>query len=87
VYVYLPQEYAQEAFTIGSKYQKTEFSRSKAIQEMQALADKICKWELRLDETYQILQFLRDEEAAESGESGESGDSDGAAADAPEGTR
>ena len=56
----------------------------RSIQEMQALADKICKWELRLDETYQILQFLRDEEAAESGESG---DSDGATADAPEGSR
>ena len=84
VYIYLPEEYAQEAFTIGSKYQKTEFSRSKAIQEMQALADKICKWELRLDETYQILQFLRDEEAEESGESG---DSSGAAADPPEGSR
>ena len=66
-YVYLPEEYAQESFVIGSKYQKTELSRSKAIDEMQALADRISRWELRLDETYQILQFLRDEEAAEAG--------------------
>lgn len=67
IYVYLPEEYAQEAFVIGSKYQKTELSRSKAIDEMQALADRISRWELRLDETYQILQFLRDEEASEAG--------------------
>jgi len=74
VYVYLPEEFAQEAFNFGSKYQKTELSRSKAIEEMQALADRLCKWELRLDESYQILQFLRDEEAAEGTESGDSAD-------------
>ena len=74
IYVYLPEEYVQEAFQIGSKYQKTELSRGQAIEKMQELADRICRWELRLDETYQILQFLRDEEAAESGGVEDSGD-------------
>jgi len=81
VYVYLPEEFAQEAFNFGSKYQKTELSRSKAIEEMQALADRLCKWELRLDESYQILQFLRDEEAAEGTEGGDS--TDAASSEAP----
>lgn len=61
VYVYLPQEYAEVAFSLGAKYQKTEITAEKAIEAMQGLANQICLYELRLDEPFQVLQFLRDE--------------------------
>lgn len=61
VFVYLPEEYASEAFTLGSKYQRTELSAQQAIDAMQALANQISYYELRLDEPFQVLRFLRDE--------------------------
>jgi len=66
IYVYLPEEYAQEAFNLGSKYQRTDISAQQAIDAMQALANQICYYELRLDEPFQVLRFLRDELDAES---------------------
>jgi hypothetical protein len=66
VYVYLPIDYSQEAFLLGAKYQKTEISAEKAIELMQALANQVSYYELKLDEPFQVLRFLRDEiEAAQ----------------------
>ena len=65
VYVYLPEEYVNEAFLLGSKYQKTEVTAPKAIEAMQALANQISYYELRLQEPFVVLSFLRDELAAE----------------------
>lgn len=65
VFVYLPEEYANEAFILGCKYQKTELSAQKAIEAMQALANQISYYELRLKEPFLALSFLRDELAAE----------------------
>jgi hypothetical protein len=65
VFVYLPEEYVNEAFILGSKYQKTEVTAQKAIEAMQALANQICYYELRLQEPFLALSFLRDELAAE----------------------
>lgn len=65
VYVYLPEEYVNEAFIAGCKYQKTELSASKAIEAVQALANQISYYELRLKEPFLALGFLRDELAAE----------------------
>jgi hypothetical protein len=65
VFVYLPEEYVTEAFILGSKYQKTEVSAPKAIEAMQALANQISYYELRLQEPFVVLTFLRDEVAAE----------------------
>ncbi len=76
VYVYLPEEYVQEAFSLGSKYQRTDISAQQAIDAMQALANQISYYELRLEEPFQVLRFLRDELEAESGE-----DTPGAGAD------
>ena len=67
VYVYLPDEYVQEAFALGSKYQRTDISAQQAIDAMQALANQISYYELRLEEPFQVLRFLRDELEAESG--------------------
>lgn len=63
VWAYLPLEYAEEAFALGSRYQKAEITPYQAIIAMQGLADQICRYELRLDEPFETLQFLREEMA------------------------
>ncbi|MEY4654000.1 MAG: hypothetical protein RI884_2581 [Pseudomonadota bacterium] len=65
VQVYLPQEYADEAFAIGMLYQKTELSAEQAIEAAQRLADRIAYDALKLTAPFTALQFLRDELAAE----------------------
>lgn len=75
VFVYLPEEYATEAFTLGSKYQRTELSPQQAIDAMQALANQISYYELKLEEPFQALRFLRDELEEASQDEGEPGDS------------
>ncbi len=67
VYAYLPEEYATEAFAMGARYQKMELSAQKAIEAMQALANQISYYDLRLQEPFQVLSFLRDELAAQEG--------------------
>ena len=61
VYAYLPEEYAHEAHFLGARYQSAEIPALQAIDTMQGLANQICLYELRLDEPFQVLQFLRDE--------------------------
>jgi hypothetical protein len=65
IYAYLPEEYVTEAFALGARYQKTDLSAAKAIEAMQALANQISYYELRLEEPFQVLGFLRDELAAQ----------------------
>jgi hypothetical protein len=74
IYVYLPEEYVQEAFTLGSKYQRTDISAQQAIDTMQALANQISYYELKLEEPFQALRFLRDELEAQAGENDPEGD-------------
>lgn len=80
VYVYMPEEYVTEAFNLGAHYQKVEISAEKAIEAMQALANHISYYELRLEEPFKALSFLRDELAAEAGE-GDDPDDETPAAD------
>jgi hypothetical protein len=61
IYVYLPEEYAHEAFNLGARYQRAEIPAPQAIETMQGLANQICLYELKLTEPFQVLQFLRDE--------------------------
>ena len=75
IYVYLPEEYVQEAFTLGSKYQRTDISAQQAIDAMQALANQISYYELRLEEPFQVLRFLRDELEADAGQEDPGSDS------------
>ncbi|WP_300554834.1 hypothetical protein [Limnohabitans sp. Rim8] len=74
IYVYLPEEHAVEAFGLGARYQKMELTADKAIEAMQALANQISYYDLRLKEPFQVMAFLREElasqEALESGEEG-----------------
>ena len=75
--VYLPPEYADEAFAIGMLYQKTELTAQQAIDAAQRLADRICYDALKLNAPFVALQFLREElaEAADAAaeEAGEGG--------------
>jgi hypothetical protein len=73
--VYLPSEYADEAFAIGMLYQKTELTAQQAIDAAQRLADRICYDTLKLNTAFVALQFLRDElaEAAAQEEADEEG--------------
>ena len=61
VWVYLPQEYADLAFSLGASYQRTEISAEQAIDGMQTLADQIFSMELGIYDPFMVLQFLRDE--------------------------
>jgi hypothetical protein len=61
IFTYLPEEYAAEAFGLGARYQKMEITADKAIEAMQALANQICYYDLRLKEPIQVLAFLREE--------------------------
>lgn len=61
LYVYLPEEYAHEAFFLGGRYQRAEIPALKAIETIQGLANQLCYYELKLPEPFQVLQFLRDE--------------------------
>ena len=61
VWVYLPQEFAQRAFDLGGQYQLVEINAEQAIVQMQDLADRVFLIELRLEQPFQVLQFLREE--------------------------
>jgi len=61
IWVYLPEEYALEAFNVGAMYQKTDIDAKAAIDRMQLIADQICLYELKLETPFEVLQFLRDE--------------------------
>ncbi len=50
-----------EAFGLGARYQKAELPAPKAIEAMQALANQISRYDLRLDEPFLALTFLREE--------------------------
>lgn len=62
---YLPQEYTKSAFEFGSQYQQTKINVQQALDDMQILADQLCYDELKLNQPFVALQFLRDELDAE----------------------
>ena len=64
VHVYVPLEFSEQAFQFGSAYQRMDIDAEQAIQSMQELGDRLFENELRLNESFQMLQFLRDELAA-----------------------
>jgi hypothetical protein len=61
VWVYLPQEYADLAFSLGASYQRTDLSAQQAIDAMQGLANQIFSTELGIHDNFMVLQFLRNE--------------------------
>jgi hypothetical protein len=48
---------------LGRSYQSIEIDAFEAIDSMQAVIDRLCQYELRLEETFEALRFLREETA------------------------
>lgn len=65
IWVYLPQEYADQAFELGSQYQQTKINAHQAVDSMQLLADQLSYDALKLNPPFVALQFLWDELGAE----------------------
>lgn len=61
VYVYLPDEFVNDIFALGAKYQRTQISAQQAIDAVQNIVNQLCRYELGLQEPFQALTFLRDE--------------------------
>ena len=61
VCVYLPMEESQAFFDMGARYQRMQLDARQAIREAQALMDRICFQELKLETPFEVLQFLREE--------------------------
>lgn len=61
VYVYLPDEFVNDIFALGAKYQRTQITAPQAIEAVQNIVNQLCRYELGLQEPFQALTFLRDE--------------------------
>ena len=60
IVAYIPEDYLEQAFKIGSKYQLMEFNANQAIDFMQKIMNNISS-DFGLNDTFTVLQFLRDE--------------------------
>ena len=67
VCVYLPEEFASEAFSLGALYQRMQMDAQQAIGAMQHLADRLFIEHLKLTDSLPVLQFLREEIGMDSG--------------------
>jgi len=61
VYVYLPDEFVNDIFALGAKYQRTQLTAPQAIEAVQNIVNQLCRYELGLQEPFQALSFLREE--------------------------
>lgn len=68
VFVYLPEQYVNQAFSLGGRYQTVQITAEQAVEAMQAIANHISHYELGLEKPFQALGFLRAELAADAGE-------------------
>jgi hypothetical protein len=60
IFTYVPEEFAQQIFTLGAMYQTVQIDASKAITLAQEVAERV-SYDLGLEEPFISLQFLRDE--------------------------
>ena len=67
IIAYIPEDYLEQAFKIGSKYQLMEFNANQAIDFMQKIMNNISS-DFGLNDTFTVLQFLRDEIASSENE-------------------
>ena len=61
VYVYMPDEFVNDIFSLGAKYQRTQITATQAIDAVQNIVNQLCRYELGLEEPFQALTFLREE--------------------------
>lgn len=84
IYVYLPEEFANDIFALGAKYQRMQLTAPQAIEAVQNIVNQLCRYELGLEEPFQALTFLREEleaqakaeEEARQAQAGADGDGD-----------
>jgi len=61
VYVYMPDEFVNDIFALGAKYQRAQITAQQAIDAVQNIVNQLCRYELGLEEPFQALTFLREE--------------------------
>lgn len=61
VYIYMPDEFVNDIFSLGAKYQRTQITAQQAIDAVQNIVNQLCRYELGLEEPFQALTFLREE--------------------------
>ena len=84
VYIYMPDEFVNDIFSLGAKYQRTQITAQQAIDAVQNIVNQLCRYELGLEEPFQALTFLREEleaqakaeEEARQAQAGADGDGD-----------
>jgi hypothetical protein len=73
-YTYIPENFAARVFALGAAYQTVKITRSEAIAKTQEIANEL--WaQLGLIESFEVLRFLRDEEAADTAQPDATGQS------------
>ena len=60
-FTYIPEDFTDEVFALGARYQTTQITAHQAIDAVQRIADEICAVDLKLAAPFKALQFLRDE--------------------------
>lgn len=60
VYTYIPAEFAQEMYALGSLYQAASININEALKMAQEVADRV-SFDIGIEEPFTALQFLRDE--------------------------
>ena len=70
---YIPDHFAMEIFSTGGLYQTVKISIDEAINQTQAIANRI--WlELDLSDDFEVVRFLRDQAQEQDGDTAESND-------------
>lgn len=64
IYSYIPEKYANQIYAIAAAYQTVKIGRTGAIEQAQRAADTLFE-EIGVSRSFNVLQFLRDEEEAE----------------------
>ncbi len=63
VFAYVPQNFVDEIFTLGGQYQTMQINAESAIETAQMIADRMYE-ELGVEDTFEALGFLREEQEA-----------------------
>jgi hypothetical protein len=74
VWAYQPEEYVQEVFQVGVRYQRMDITAHTAIGITQNLLDRIFRFEFKLNESLESLQFLRQQTEPNAGDDVDSQD-------------
>ena len=70
---YIPDHFAMEIFSTGGLYQTVKISIDEAINQTQAIANRI--WlELDLSDDFEVVRFLRDQAQEQDGDTAENND-------------